>query len=160
MQNITGVFPFRHRPKESYHDRPRSFGCPRGARSHAGCDLYAAPGTEILAVEDGVVIQGLYLFYDVVYAIEILHPSGTVRYGEISGVAPGIKVGSQVKAGQVIAYVGKMKSVPQSMLHFEMYGPTEHGPLTDRARTPFMRRKDLVDPTGYLDRCTTQENKL
>jgi murein DD-endopeptidase MepM/ murein hydrolase activator NlpD len=52
------TFPFAHRPKESYKERPRSFGSPRngGKRKHAGCDLYVVPGTEVLAVEDGVVV--------------------------------------------------------------------------------------------------------
>ncbi|MGD0497542.1 MAG: M23 family metallopeptidase [Bryobacteraceae bacterium] len=150
------LFPLRKRPAASYHERPRSFGSPRGdTRKHAGCDLYAPAETEVLAVEDGTVIRGPYLFYDVVYALEVQHLSGIVRYGEISRAAEGIKVGSPVKAGQVIAYVGKMKSVAQSMLHFEMFhGLTageSGGPLTDRTRTPFMRRADLMDPTGPLD---------
>jgi murein DD-endopeptidase MepM/ murein hydrolase activator NlpD len=153
------IFPFKERPSADYHVRPRAFGSPRGAtpqspggtRKHAGCDLYAEPGTEILAVEDGVVTCAIYPFYDVVFAIEVRHPSGIVRYGEISHCAPGIAAGSQVKAGQVIAYVGKMKTVPQAMLHFEMYGGTGKGPLTDRTRAPFMRREDLVNPTAFLD---------
>jgi murein DD-endopeptidase MepM/ murein hydrolase activator NlpD len=63
----------------------------------------------VLAVEDGKVIRGPYLFYDVVYALEVQHPSGIVRYGEISRAAEGIAAGVAVKAGQVIGYVGKMK---------------------------------------------------
>src|ERR1035438_5940841 len=52
------TFPLKHRPKESYKERPRSFGGPRagGKRKHAGCDLYAPAGTEVLAVADGTVI--------------------------------------------------------------------------------------------------------
>src|ERR1039457_5859362 len=67
------IFPLRKRPAASYKERPRGFGNPRanGARKHAGCDLYAPVGTEVLAVEDGEVIAGPYLFYDVVDAVEI-----------------------------------------------------------------------------------------
>ncbi len=148
-------FPLAARPKESYHENPRNFGALRdhGARKHAGCDLYAPPGTPIRAMEDGVVIRGPYLFYDVVFAIEVQHPSGIIRYGEISKVAEGVKVGSQVKAGQVIAYVGKMVTVPQSMLHLEMYSNAADvkTQLTDRTRAGFQRRKDLIDPTAFLD---------
>ena len=115
--------------------------------------MYALPGTEVLAIEDGKVVRGKYLFYDVVYAIEVQHPCGVVRYGEISDVAEGIHEGAEVKAGQVIGYVGKMKTVAQSMLHFEMFGGAEHGPLTDRNQPPFMRRADLLDPTAFLDGC-------
>jgi murein DD-endopeptidase MepM/ murein hydrolase activator NlpD len=55
-----GVFPSRSRPKESYKEPPRAFGSPRdhGGRKHAGCDLYAPAGTEVLAVEDGTVLRG------------------------------------------------------------------------------------------------------
>jgi hypothetical protein len=53
----------------------------------------------------------------------------------------------------VIGYVGKMQTVAQSMLHFEMFAGTGQGPLTDRNRAPFMRRSDLVDPTALLDSC-------
>jgi|ERR1035438_1722590 murein DD-endopeptidase MepM/ murein hydrolase activator NlpD len=150
------TFPFRSRPVQSYKEPPRSFGASRdnGARKHAGCDLYAPVGTEILAVEAGTVTRGCYLFYDVVFALEVTGASGrVVRYGEISAAAPGIRLGSQVSEGQVIAHVGKMKTVAQSMLHLEMYAGAAHGPLTERQSPPFMRRADLQDPTAFLDAC-------
>ena len=155
------VFPLHVRPKESYKEPPRSFGASRdhGARKHAGCDLYAQAGTEVLAVEDGTVIRGPYLFYDVVYALEVQHPSGTVRYGEISHAAEGIAAGVTVKAGQALGYVGKMQTVTQSMLHLELFAGTAQGPLTDRNHPPFMRRGDLVDPTAFLDSCTEVTNR-
>jgi murein DD-endopeptidase MepM/ murein hydrolase activator NlpD len=150
------LFPLRVRPKQSYKEHPRSFGSSRsnGTRKHAGCDLYAPAGTEVLAVEDGTVLRGPYLFYDVVRALEVRHASGIVRYGEISRAAEGIAAGAAVKAGQVLGYVGKMQTVAQSMLHLELFAGTEQGPLTDRGRAPFMRRGDLVDPTAFLDSCT------
>src|ERR1039457_7734983 len=86
-RHAMSVFPLRKRPAASYKERPRGFGNPRanGARKHAGCDLYAPVGTEVLAVEDGEVIAGPYLFYDVVDAVEIRHASGViVRYGEVN----------------------------------------------------------------------------
>ena len=154
------VFPLHVRPKESYQKPPRSFGSSRdhGARKHAGGDLYAPAGTEVLAVEDGTVIRGPYLFYDVVYALEVQHPSGIVRYGEISHAAGGIATGAAVTAGQVLGYVGKMQTVAQSMLHLELFAGTAQGPLTDRNHPPFMRRGDLVDPTAFLDSCTEVTN--
>ena len=51
-----------------------------------------------------------------------------MRYCEIKGVAPGIKLGSTLIEGELIAYVGKM--YVDSMLHFEMYEGTETGSLT------------------------------
>jgi len=150
------TFPFRSRPVQSYKEPPRSFGASRdnGARKHAGCDLYAPVGTEILAVEAGTITRGCYLFYDVVYALEVTGASGrVVRYGEISAAAPGIRLGSQVAEGQLIAHVGKMQAVAQAMLHLELYSGTGQGPLTDKTRPGFERRADLEDPTAFLDAC-------
>lgn len=167
------TFPLHARPSLSYHESPRSFGARRdGKRKHAACDLYASAGTPILACLDGKVTRGPYLFYDVVYAIEVQHADGSViRYGEIAERGhhgPAALYGDVVKEGQVIAYVGRMQSVKDSMLHFEMYtgvepGPGQHGGagggkwlamLTDTQRPPFMRRADLLNPTAFLDACT------
>lgn len=153
------TFPLRQRPAESYHERPRAFGSPRdgGARSHAGCDLYAAAGSDVLAMEAGMVTRGCYPFYDVVFAIEVTSADGRViRYGEIAGAAAGIRSGTLVDAGQVIARVGKVQSIAQAMLHLEMYAGTVTGPLTDRGRPPFLRRADLADPTALLDAAVLQ----
>jgi murein DD-endopeptidase MepM/ murein hydrolase activator NlpD len=73
-----------------------------------------------------------------------------------------VKEGDRVHAGQQIARVGHLIGikVPSDMLHFELYDKTASGPLTvpDAARsknradgTPFMRRKDLIDPTSKLN---------
>ena len=50
-------------------------------------------------------------------------------------------------AGQVIAAVGQMHTVKQSMLHFELYSGAAGGQLTDRDQPPYLRRADLMDPT-------------
>ena len=154
------TFPLRKRPVASYKASPRSFGSSRagGNRKHAGCDLYAQAGDEVLAVEDGVVVRGPYLFYDGVYAIEVQHASGLIRYGEISKAANGLQPGSTVKEGQVIGFVGKMQTVPQSMLHLEMFSGHHTGQLTDREQKPYMRRADLINPTEFLDGCICQAN--
>lgn len=150
------LFPLRFVPKESYHERPRSFGSPRdnGLRAHAGCDLYAPVGTEVLAVADGKVLAA-YPFYPkdhpVVWAIEVDHFEYVIRYGEVTrNLAPGVKAGHTVARGQVVGHVGQMPRLP-SMLHFEMYAGTASGALTDRSRKPYQRRSDLMDPTFYLD---------
>ena len=61
----------------------------------------------------------------------------------VEKAADGIRLGSSVRSGQVIAYVGKMFHL--SMLHFELYSGTGRGPLTDRSNKPFQRRGDLID---------------
>jgi murein DD-endopeptidase MepM/ murein hydrolase activator NlpD len=150
------TFPLPFKPKQDYHRGGVSFGWKRdgGARKHAACDLIAPKGTEIYAVEDGEVVSKPYPFYHGTFALEFkLTASGRiVRYGEISKAAKGVAVGSKLKEGDVIAYVGKMYK--SSMLHFEMYEGTAAGGLTDRSNPPFQRRKDLMNPTDYLDSCT------
>jgi murein DD-endopeptidase MepM/ murein hydrolase activator NlpD len=148
------TFPLPFRPKESYHTGGRKFGAQRegGGRTHAACDLIAPKGTEIYAVEDGEVVRGPYGFYHGTDAIEFrLKSSGRiVRYCEIKGLARGVHVGSRLKEGDPIAFVGKM--FRDSMLHFEMYEGTATGGLSNGSK-PYHRRKDLMDPTEYLDNC-------
>jgi len=150
------TFPLPFRPKEDYHKGGLSFGAARGggSRKHAACDLIAPKGTQIYAVEEGEVVRGPYHFYHGADAIEFkLKESGCiVRYCEIKGVAKGVHVGSQLKEGDPIAFVGKM--YVDSMLHFEMYEGTATGDLSDFSMKPYNRRKDLMDPTEYLDACT------
>lgn len=149
-------FPLEAVPALSYKTGGRRYGAARaGGRLHAACDLIAPLNTPILAVEDGVVIRGPYPFYHGTEAIEVRHTHFIVRYCEIRGAADGIAVGSPVTEGQVIAYVGRMYH--DSMLHFEMYsgvdgdGNTLTGQLTKRDNPPYQRRRDLIDPTPYLD---------
>jgi hypothetical protein len=79
----------------------------------------------------------------------VQHGGYLVRYCEVKGVAPGIRRGSVVSAGAVIAYVGKMYTM--SMLHSELYsGPYGAGGLTNRGNPPYQRRKDLMNPTAFL----------
>lgn len=151
------IFPFRQRPNVDYKTSPRSFGSARerGRRRHAGCDLYAPVGTEVLAVENGVIVQPLYFFYLDTYALEVRHDSGIiVRYGEMKKETPRLwKAGDKVSAGEVLGFVGQLQGLNISMLHFELYAGTEKGPLTNRAAGGFQRRSDLLDPTSFLDSC-------
>ena len=147
--SIAVLFPLRQRPTASYRSGSRQYGADRGGgRFHAGCDLHADAGTEVLAMQDGVVLQDAYRFYKDTMALEIDHGNFIARYGEISA-APSIRKGMRVKRGQVIGYVGTLER--QSMLHLELYSGTEEGSLTVRETGPYQRRADLVDPTQYLD---------
>jgi murein DD-endopeptidase MepM/ murein hydrolase activator NlpD len=153
----TRCFPFEFVPKLDWVGG-RGFGAKRdGARIHAGCDLIAPEGTTIHAVADGKVIQS-YPFYHGTDALEVDHGDFIVRYGEIKS---GSAVKGEVKMGQPIAKVGKM--YVDSMLHFEIYSGAERGSklgltVTDDKLTAknkngvsYMRRKDLLDPTPFLN---------
>jgi murein DD-endopeptidase MepM/ murein hydrolase activator NlpD len=166
LENVSDVsqwlFPFPTIPAESWEERPRAFASPRagGARLHAGCDLYFPKGTPIHAVADGVVTRGPYPFYCETFALEIDHGPFLARYGEIQSKTE-VTAGAKVKAGQRIASVGHLVGiqVPSDMLHFELYDKSMSGPLTVASDfgsavkngVPFMRRRDLIDPTLQLN---------
>src|SRR6185436_9463337 len=157
-----GFFPFAKLPKDSWKTGMRRFEANRnkGLRAHAGCDLYFPANTRIHAIADGVVLRDPYHFYDVVFALDVDHGDFIARYGEIRTDCP-LKAGDRVQAGAPIAQVGKMKTVDQAMLHFELYDKSASGPLTEQNQerskkrrsdgVPFFRRMDLIDPTLLLD---------
>ena len=143
------VFPLRNRVQHSYVSHGRGFGALRNwGRLHAGVDLLSDPGTEVRAVADGTILQ-YYEFYEGTYALEVDHKNFVVRYGEIFAKA-GYKRRGKVSSGEVIAEVGLMYPSYSSMLHFEMYKGTEQGPLTQGVNHPYQRRKDLVNPTRFI----------
>jgi len=155
QENVSGVsqefFPFPTVPAQSWENPPLAFESPRagGARLHA----------------DGVVTRGPYAFYCGTFALEIDHGSFLARYGEIQGKTE-VTAGTSVRGGQKIARVGHLVGirVPSDMLHFELYDKSLSGPLTVASGSgsavkngvPFMRRKDLIDPTLKLNQW--QEN--
>jgi murein DD-endopeptidase MepM/ murein hydrolase activator NlpD len=159
-------FPFTQLPSANWTEGIRAFGSRRskGARAHAGCDLYFPPGTTIHAITSGTVTLGPYPFYDGTYALEVDHGAFVARYGEIQRSAM-VSQGDRVTAGQAIAKVGKLNSITNSMLHLELYDKSATGALTvknnqtKRAANgmPFMRRRDLIDPTAKLN---VWKNKL
>lgn len=153
-------FPFKQLPSANWTEGMRAFGSRRshGARAHAGCDLYFPVGTTIHAIGAGTVTLGPYPFYDGTYALEVDHGTFLARYGEIQKSAM-VRQGDRVTPGQPIAKVGKLNSISNSMLHLELYDKSASGALTVRnAQTkktangiPFMRRRDLIDPTAKLN---------
>jgi murein DD-endopeptidase MepM/ murein hydrolase activator NlpD len=168
----------------------RSFGSSRNdtTRKHAGCDLYAPTGTHVFAVSDGKITY-YGDFYGQTYEIEIDHGDYIIRYGEVqpprknpykddpppenncNGLVSGIMVGSMVKQGQHIGYVGqlrlynkktkKIEPYYQSMLHLEMYKGNAKGSLSNYTNMQYdnvpiqnyQRRKDLLNPSSFLDNC-------
>ncbi|PQO91915.1 hypothetical protein C5614_25350 [Massilia phosphatilytica] len=155
------LFPLEKRPSDSYKDGARRFGANRSqGRKHAGIDLYAPVGTPIRAMADGVVIQ-TYAFYLDTWVVEVDHGDFIARYGEVQPLTILVKRGQKIERGQTIAHVGKLKGLSYSMLHLEMYGTNESPVgkgrgLTQKAKVPFQRREDLIDPTGSIDLAKTE----
>ena len=149
----------------------RAFGARRskGKRAHAGVDLYFPDFTPVLAMVAGVVTRGPYPFYAQTFAVEIDHGSLLARYGEIApDETPPVQKGDPVERGQEIGRVGVLKRddgsrlMKSGMLHLEFYDKTQTGRLSrkqgtsarNRHSTPFMRRRDLIDPSGLVSRAS------
>lgn len=100
-----------------------TWGDPRsGGRLHIGVDITAATGKALYAVVDGFISQvtaGGSLSGN---ALRLSQSDGTYFfYAHMDSFAPGIGVGTQVRAGQIIGYVGATGNAGGSHLHFEVH---------------------------------------
>lgn len=102
-----------------------TWGAPRsGGRRHEGVDIIAASGTPVYAVTAGTITRQ---FFDQEgslggNALRLTAPDGTYfHYAHFSTFADGIKVGSVVRAGEVIGYVGATGNTSTPHLHFEYH---------------------------------------
>lgn len=92
----------------------------RVAKMHWGVDFPAQHGTPIIAAADGVITAakrygnyGLYMHLD--------HGQGVATtYGHMSRFAVGMKPGVKVKAGDVIAHIGRTGVATGPHLYFEV----------------------------------------
>lgn len=106
-----------------------TFGAPRsGFRKHEGTDIFAARGTPLYAVVDGVIedkgVNGLGG-----NKLWLRSPADGWRYyyAHMSGYASGISNGTRVSKGQVIGYVGNTgnaRTTPPHV-HFEAHPPEQ-----------------------------------
>jgi murein DD-endopeptidase MepM/ murein hydrolase activator NlpD len=87
---------------------------------HSGLDMCTLPGIPIFAAADGdISIAGFTGGYG--FLVEIKHKYGFfTRYGHMMRFAPGIYVGSTVKQGQTIGYVGTSGKSTGYHLHYEV----------------------------------------
>ena len=101
-----------------------TFSAQRGTGTHEALDVMAPKGTPVLAVEGGEIVK---LFYSVrggktIYQFE---PSGQYcyYYAHLESYAAGLAEGQQVKAGQVIGYVGSTGNADANAphLHFAIF---------------------------------------
>jgi LysM repeat protein len=102
-----------------------TYGAPRsGGRVHEGVDVIAKAGQWVYAVKDGTLTK------------RYLNAPGSLSgngwqlttadrtyffYAHLSAFAPGLAVGSAVKAGQIIGQIGMTGAAPIPHLHFEVH---------------------------------------
>ena len=102
-----------------------TWGAARAAgRRHEGVDIIAKEGNLLYAVVDGTISKQ---YWDQPGALSgnglrVAQADGTYfTYLHMSGFAPGIAVGTKVKAGDVIGFVGNTGSSATAHLHFEVH---------------------------------------
>lgn len=146
---------------------PGGFGVRRRCHIHEGVDLYVPEGTEVRAVEDGMVTACIAFtgpnaeppskWWHDTQALLVHGASGTVVYGEIR-IVPGIAVGDRIAAGGVVGHVLRVLTKetprPAAMLHLELHA----GYVTDAWEWPIdgVRPPSLLDPTPHLLECVKQ----
>jgi murein DD-endopeptidase MepM/ murein hydrolase activator NlpD len=136
----------------------------RARPTHDGVDLSAARGTRILAASDGTVVRvecnastrdcdvdGSPRVKGCGWYAEIEHAGSIVtRYCHMVR-RPAVKVGQEVRAGQVIGRVGSSGNSSGPHLHFEVHvtaPPADSGNAVDPV--PFLRARDVVVPVSQL----------
>jgi murein DD-endopeptidase MepM/ murein hydrolase activator NlpD len=106
--------------------------------------------------------------YGITVTSKVMQLIQELNIPEKQGLPNNLKKGSKVKRGDHIAYVGQLyenngsKPFEHTMLHFEKYSNKATGPFTQETNSvyinkiknkPYKRRKDLEDPSDFLDNC-------
>jgi murein DD-endopeptidase MepM/ murein hydrolase activator NlpD len=111
-------------PVAGPHAYSDTFGDYRsGGRTHKGTDIYALKNTPLVAVVNGVIHSKVTQKLGGI-VIRVSGDDGHLYcYAHLDGYADGILVGSRVKAGQTIAYVGNTGNASggPDHLHFEVH---------------------------------------
>jgi hypothetical protein len=112
--------PLAYRRISSVFTEKRYHPILRYYRPHHGIDYSAARGTPVVSVGDGVVIE-MRRGYNKGLGTEVrVRHAGSYQsvYGHLHNFAKGLRVGSRVKQGQVIGYVGSTGLSTGPHLHF------------------------------------------
>jgi murein DD-endopeptidase MepM/ murein hydrolase activator NlpD len=101
------------------------FGAERYGHTHEGQDVFAKPGTPLVAVRDGVVLDGTggksFYAYGGGNSVVIYSPSVDRSFAYLHMLHPArVRAGDRVHAGQVIGQVGCTGSCDGPHLHFEI----------------------------------------
>lgn len=139
-----------------------------GGRRHKGTDIVAERGSEILAVQDGVISEMGY-HYQSGYYLTIDHGDGAEtmylhlnndtlgtddgRGGTVTAYFPTLVVGDEVSAGDVVAYLGDSgnseRTIPNT--HFEIIidgDKIDPYPLLEKALE--IEQRNLPTPLTHL----------
>ncbi len=114
--------PLEYRRISSYFSGSRFHPVLKIRRPHHGVDYAAPKGTPVVSIGDGTVIQKAYQGRGAGNYLRINHNSVyATMYMHLSGFAKGIGVGTRVKQGQVIGYVGSTGLSTGAHLDFRVF---------------------------------------
>jgi murein DD-endopeptidase MepM/ murein hydrolase activator NlpD len=98
---------------------------PRGTdRKHLGVDIIAKEGNLLYAVADGTITKLYTVGSDKLAGngVRLTMADGTYFfYGHMQKIADGMTIGTKVKAGQVVGYLGKTGATNTPHLHLEVH---------------------------------------
>lgn len=142
-------------------NEPGSFGFVRKFDIHTGIDIYCKLDSQVVAVEDGVVMN-IEIFtgpnadspwWNETKAVWVKGTSGIVVYGEIES---NLSIGQKLSKGDIIGIVKpvlkKDKGLPMNMLHIELYSPEMNETVWWKLGKD--RPANLLDPTSFLEEST------
>jgi murein DD-endopeptidase MepM/ murein hydrolase activator NlpD len=108
-----------------FGEGPARFGASRSGHVHEGQDVFAKPGTSLVAVRDGIVIDGAggksYYAYGGGNSLVIYSPMDDRSYVYLHMLKPAlVAAGDRVQAGQPVGQLGCSGSCDGPHLHFEI----------------------------------------
>lgn len=95
-----------------------------GGRVHLGTDIAAAEGNEVYAVVDGTITKVYREGVDALAGNGVLLTQADKTfwfYAHMQALAPGIAVGTTVRAGQLVGWVGQTGNAGGPHLHLEVH---------------------------------------
>lgn len=130
-QRLLMLTPINGARLSSHFSRARRHPILGYTRRHNGTDFAAPTGTPVFAAGNGVV-ERANRFGSFGNYVRIRHANGyQTAYAHLNGFARGIRSGSRVTQGQVIAYVGTTGRSTGPHLHYEVHhNGTPVNPMT------------------------------
>jgi murein DD-endopeptidase MepM/ murein hydrolase activator NlpD len=114
--------PLRYSHISSRFSKSRMHPVLKIRRPHSGVDYAAPTGTPVHSIGDGFVVKKGYQKNGAGNYIKIKHNSVyTTQYAHLNNFAKGLKIGTHVKQGQTIGYVGKTGLATGPHLDFRFF---------------------------------------
>ncbi len=127
-----------------------------GGRSHQGTDIFPRAGNYVYAVVDGRLTDRVWdgAGRNAGNVWMLTGPDGTrYFYAHLADFAPDLQVGTKVRAGQIIGWVGTTGNASSPHLHFEIRpgggGPVNPYPIL-RAQGGCNSGRPYTQPSGWV----------